>query len=139
MEPYLDDFNVLVQAFSEDIMEYVKEKFGVAPVSLMIGGGNSRFVRVPDNPKMETHLLSPAFLESENVSPDLIQLMGAKKLMETGVEPYTAPTYEEILKKRSAAREGRYAETASVLMHYGAAMVQRGFSFIFRRLNQMTS
>ena len=68
MEPYLDSFNQLIQAFSQDMVEYTENKFGIAPASLIIRGGNSRFVRVPDHSKLKTYLLNPSYLEGEQVA-----------------------------------------------------------------------
>jgi hypothetical protein len=132
MRPYLDGFNQLIQAFSEDLIEYIEKEFGSAPASLMIGGGNSRFVRVPNHPNLETHLLNLDHMEREHVSPDVIQLLGAKLLMETRVTPDTIPSYEEIIKKQQAAREGRYATPFSIITQYSAVMSQKGLSFLWK-------
>jgi hypothetical protein len=98
----------------------------------MIGGGFSRFVQIPAQHSLaEVHLLNPAYLQSQEVSPDIIQLLGAKKLMEAGVQPDTYPPYEGIVEKRQAKRDGRYPSTVAILGRYGMDVCRHGVSSLW--------
>lgn len=100
MAPFLQEYNERFQIFLEELHEFLKKTFKTIPSCTMIGGGFSRFIRIPENFLHKTVLLTPRTLESDNVSPDVIQLLGAKILLDTGIKPTTYPPYEELMKRR---------------------------------------
>src|ERR1700722_13699442 len=108
MDQHLDEYNRRFQIFTEGITEFVQKKFGVDPVSMMIGGGNSRFVRIRSEFPKQVVLLNPESMEAEGVSPDIIQLLGAKNAMMDHSFPYATPSYQEMVDKLNAFNEGTY-------------------------------
>ena len=57
--------------------------------------------------------------------------------MEAGAEPRTVPSYEEIIEKQQATREGRYGQPLSILTRYGAAMLNAGFHLFGSSLGRL--
>lgn len=109
MVPYLSDYNQRFQLLIEELISFVEKQFGNTQLSLMIGGGNSRFIRIPDSlPVKQTLLLSPAHLKTEGLSPEIIQLLGAKKAMEAHLQPRTFPPGPaELVARQEAVRQSR--------------------------------
>jgi len=104
MAPFLEEYNERFYAFVEDFKEYLEEAFSVKIASLLVGGGNSRFLTAPKT--LECTLLSPQKLESDGVSPDIIQLLGCYRSCDEHCRPTTVfPERAEMERQR---RENSY-------------------------------
>lgn len=87
--PHYDDqmvqkeFNRRVKAFLEDMEEFFDKKLGISINSVMMGGGNSRFIEALTLQKeigKKIMVLSPQSLARFGVSPDIISLLGCTLL-----------------------------------------------------------
>jgi hypothetical protein len=54
----------------------LENHFNIEVASLIIGGGNSRFLMASKDFHCKTILLTPSHLKAEGVSSDIIQLLG---------------------------------------------------------------
>jgi len=90
-----NDFNQRVLAFLLDLQEFLN----IEITSVMIGGGNSRFIHadaLSEQLKKDILLLSPSEIGKFRVSPDIISLLGCLQLSDhKPVE--MMPTWSEML------------------------------------------
>lgn len=80
MKQYREKYNSYFWAFVKDASLNIDQMFGCKIASVLVGGGNSRFIDALNTP-LPLYLLNPQSLEKEGVSPDIIQLLGCVKKM----------------------------------------------------------
>jgi hypothetical protein len=112
--PYLFNYNNRFQAFIEDFVEALNELFSLKIQDILIGGGYSRFLEIPENYNHSIILMKPQILKAEGISPDIIQLLGCLRLSQKN-PPKTIlyPEYEDIQiirKNRQKNALRKYAE-----------------------------
>lgn len=74
-----EEYNLRIIAFLEDMKEFLKNDLNININSIMIGGGNSRFISLKDlQTKLNSQiiLLSPQHISQFGISPDIISLLG---------------------------------------------------------------
>lgn len=76
MAPHSTMYNARFQALVEDVAETVNRIFSVKIVSLLVGGGNSRFIQIPKDFPLETTVFSPQNLAKEGLSADTLIFLG---------------------------------------------------------------
>lgn len=88
MKDYRGKYNAHFWAFIEDVGSHIERMFGCKISSVLVGGGNSRFIDSSDTP-LPLHLLNPQLLEKDGISPDIIQLLGCiKKVKDANTRTY---------------------------------------------------
>lgn len=88
MKEYRGKYNAHFWAFIEDIGSHIEPLFGCKISSVLVGGGNSRFIDSLNTP-LPLHLLNPQLLEKDGISPDIVQLLGCvKKVKDTRCRTY---------------------------------------------------
>lgn len=109
--PYLEIYNNRFQAFIEDFVGNLEELFDIKIRDILIGGGYSRFIEIPEKfsrsiiqgtvvPRIIS--LKPQILVSEGISPDIIQLLGCLRLsQEDRPKTYLYPTYSNLMRVRN--------------------------------------
>ncbi len=84
MKRYRKTYNSHFWAFVDDVSLNIEQMFGCKIASVIVGGGNSRFIDAFNTP-LPLYLLNPQSLEKEGVSPDIIQLLGCvRKIKDKG-------------------------------------------------------
>jgi hypothetical protein len=95
MIAYRPTFNCHFQAFTDDLGELINRLFSKQIACVLVGGGNSRFIdRTP-----QRIVLNPESLAEDQISPDIIPLLGCQKKMEDPrINTGTYPPYETLCK-----------------------------------------
>ncbi len=73
-----DDAESPLRAFLQDMREFISSTFSIQVASIMVGGGFSRFITPSENPPLPTMIFSPQYLAQNNLSPDILQLLGCQ-------------------------------------------------------------
>lgn len=95
--PYLFNYNNRFQAFLEDFVRELEELFSIKIQNVLVGGGYSRFLDVPENNAYSVILMNPQALVADGISPDIIQLLGCWRLSQKNPpETILYPEYEDI-------------------------------------------
>lgn len=97
METYRPTYNSHLTALVQDLAEYFEQEGMSLPIkSVLVGGGYSRFID-PIEIAQPSIIFSPAYLEKEGVSPDIIQLLGClRKSREPLIVTDTFPRVEVV-------------------------------------------
>lgn len=95
--PFLFNYNNRFQAFIEDVVEGMEKLFSIKVQDILIGGGYSRFIEVPENYAYSIILMKPQILKEEGISPDIIQLLGClRRSKEDHPKTILYPDYRDI-------------------------------------------
>lgn len=78
MKTYRPEYNLHFQAFVEDACEEIEKKLQLQNkiLSVLVGGGYSRFIDEPKDKSRTTFVLNPQKLIKEGFLPDIVQLLG---------------------------------------------------------------
>ncbi len=88
MKEYKGKYNKHFWTFVEDVNTHIEEMFGYKISSVLVGGGNSRFIKASKTP-LPLYLLNPQLLKKDGISPDIIQLLGCiKKIKDKNTQTY---------------------------------------------------
>lgn len=99
MKIYRPEFNLHVQAFINDVSEHMQKIFPSIPwiKCVLIGGGYSRFIDPLNSSTYTSFILSPQALTAQEISPDIIQLLGCQRMcLEDNISTETYPSLHEI-------------------------------------------
>lgn len=99
--PYLAIYNDRFQALIEDLVGDLEKQFDVKIKDILIGGGYSRFIEIPEKFPYSIITLKPQILIAEGISPDIVQLLGCLRLSEKNrPKTYLYPTHPDLVKIR---------------------------------------
>lgn len=93
MVAYRQKYNAHFRSFVEDISSHTFTLFKCPISSVLVGGGHSRFIDTSACAPLSLYLLNPQTLQTEGISPDIVQLLGCvKKVSSSHLSTYIYPS-----------------------------------------------